>query len=80
MNHQEIKELHPVGEFLECLVRESVSPFAVLAFLVLKKDGSWRMFFDSRAMNKITIKIQFSIMHQDDLFDQLHGSRVFSNV
>jgi hypothetical protein len=47
---------------------------------VLKMDGTQSLCVDYRALNEVTIKNKYPLPRIDDLFDQLHGECVFSNI
>ncbi|KAA3479983.1 DNA/RNA polymerases superfamily protein [Gossypium australe] len=54
--------------------------FARPMLFVKKKDGSMRMCIDYSQLNKVTIKNKYPLLRIDNLFDQLKGATVFSNI
>ncbi|GJX00144.1 putative reverse transcriptase domain-containing protein [Tanacetum coccineum] len=58
----------------------SHSPWGAPVLFVKKKDGSFRMCIDYHELNKLTIKNRYPLPRIDDLFDQLQGTRYFSQI
>ncbi|XP_027166435.1 uncharacterized protein LOC113766439 [Coffea eugenioides] len=81
-NPEETKELQrQVDDLLgKGWARENLSPCAVPVILVPKKDGTWRMCTDCRAVNAITVKYRHPIPRLDDMLDELHGAVFFTKI
>nr|GEU74860.1 putative reverse transcriptase domain-containing protein [Tanacetum cinerariifolium] len=60
--------------------KPSSSPWGAPILFVKKKDGSFRMCIDYSELNRLTVKNQYPLLRNDDLFDQLQGSRVHSKI
>jgi hypothetical protein len=51
-----------------------------LIVLVQKKDVTWRLCIDYRALNKIIVRNRYPIPMINDLLDQLKGEKFFNNI
>ena len=79
LENNEIKRL--IQELLQKgHIRPSSLPCGSPIVLVQKKDGTWRLCIDYRALNKITIWNRYPIPWIDDLLDQLKGEKYFSKI
>jgi len=62
------------------VIRPSTSPCGSPIIIVPKKDGTWQMCIDYRALNKITLKNRYPLPRIDDLLDQLQYAKYFTKL
>jgi len=72
---KQIQELFEKG-----FIRPISSPCGSPIILVPKKDRTWRMCVDFKALNKITIKNRYPLPRIDDLLDQLKNAVYFTKL
>ena len=61
-------------------IRPSSSPWATVALVVPKKDGTWRVCIDYRDLNAATKMDAYPLPRIDELLHRLAKARVFSKV
>nr|GEW13819.1 putative reverse transcriptase domain-containing protein [Tanacetum cinerariifolium]GEW60616.1 putative reverse transcriptase domain-containing protein [Tanacetum cinerariifolium] len=72
---EKLQELSDKG-----FIRPSSSPWGASVLFVKKKDGSFRMCIDYHELDKLSEKNRYPLLRIDNLFDQLQGSSVYSNI
>jgi hypothetical protein len=79
MENAEIKK--QIQELLDKgVIVPSSSPCGSPIVLVPKKDGTWHMCVDFKALNKITVKNRYPLPRIDDFLDQLKDAKYFTKL
>src|SRR5436189_2545616 len=78
-------ELQELKKQLDQLLKDgkinpSTSPYGAPVLFVKKKDGTLRMCIDYRALNSQTIQNRYALPRIDELFDRLHGAKIYSKI
>lgn len=47
---------------------------------IQKKDGTWRICFDYGELNSLTVNDKFPIPITDELLDELHGVKFYTEL
>jgi hypothetical protein len=61
-------------------IKPSSSPYGACILFVPKKNGKFRMCYDYRALNKITIKDKSPLPDAEQIIEQLEGAKYFSQL
>ena len=72
---EELKKLMESG-----VIEPSISPWSSPISIAVKSDGSPRITLDFRKINAITKKDAKSMPNVDEIFDSLHGKKIFSSL
>lgn len=62
------------------LIRESASPWGFLVLFVKKKDGTWQMCIDYRALNALTRRNRYPLPRRQECLDQLSKAFFLSTI
>jgi hypothetical protein len=80
LNNKELKKLkRQINDLMErSYIHPNKSPYGAPVLFMGKKDGKLSMCIDYRALNKITIKNNYSLPIIDDLFNMLNRAQYFN--